>query len=115
MLTFNARLRHNEEEFVSQIQATYKLGIEFGNWGQLSDCHINLLACEQNKFTRTDTSQARGPLAVLRQRLGGAVRVGINFSALYTLDRSHCGLASAHSAPTPDWQRACLQQPLHGP
>ena len=102
ILTFNTLLGINEDEFVRQTQATFKLGIEFRDWGKLGDNYIhsfgsmgrdmdlvdfhhywlkmhlagqagrmddyciNLLACEQNKFTRTETSQAGSPLADIR-------------------------------------------------
>jgi len=102
ILTFNTLLGINEDEFVRQTQATFKLGIEFRNWGALGDRYIhsfgtmgkdmdlvdfhhywlkmhqagkvgrmddyciNLLACEQNKFARTDLSQPGSPMADLR-------------------------------------------------
>src|SRR5258706_4017968 len=34
---FNAALELNEDEFVSKTQGTFKLGIEFVNWGLLGD------------------------------------------------------------------------------
>ena len=102
ILTFNTMLGIDENEFVRQTQATFKLGIEFRNWGELGDKYIhsfgtmgkdmdlvdfhhywlkmhqagkvgrlddyciNLLACEQNKFARTDATQVNSPLADIR-------------------------------------------------
>jgi tryptophan halogenase len=102
ILTFNTLLGINEDEFVRQTQATFKLGIEFRNWGALGDSYIhsfgtmgkdmelvdfhhywlkmhlagkvgrlddyciNLLACEQNKCARTDSSQPNSPMADIR-------------------------------------------------
>jgi len=38
---FNAKLGIDEDEFMSRTQATFKLGIEFRNWGQLGDSYIH--------------------------------------------------------------------------
>ncbi len=37
--TFNKVLGINEEDFIKQTQATFKLGIQFENWGQNGDCY----------------------------------------------------------------------------
>ena len=102
ILTFNTALGVNEDEFMRQTQATFKLGIQFRNWGakgdsyihsfgtmgrdmplvdfyhywlkmhqagkvgRLDDYCINLLACEQNKFARTNGSDPNSPMADIR-------------------------------------------------
>ncbi len=38
---FNQRLGIDEPEFMKQVNATYKLGIEFANWGKLGDAYIH--------------------------------------------------------------------------
>lgn len=38
---FNARLGFNEAEFMARTRATFKLGIEFRNWGQAGDAYIH--------------------------------------------------------------------------
>jgi tryptophan 7-halogenase len=38
---FNARLGINEADFMARTKATYKLGIEFKNWGKLGDSYIH--------------------------------------------------------------------------
>ncbi|MBU2887497.1 tryptophan 7-halogenase [Gilvimarinus agarilyticus] len=38
---FNAMLGIPENEFIKQTQATYKLGIEFQNWGSLHHCYMH--------------------------------------------------------------------------
>ncbi len=38
---FNQRLGINEPEFMKFVNATYKLGIEFVNWGQIGDAYIH--------------------------------------------------------------------------
>ena len=38
---FNQKLGFNEHEFMQRCQATYKLGIEFVNWGKLGDAYIH--------------------------------------------------------------------------
>jgi tryptophan 7-halogenase len=38
---FNARLGIDEADFMARTKATYKLGIEFKNWGQLGDSYIH--------------------------------------------------------------------------
>lgn len=39
--TFNALLKLDEAEFMSAVQATFKLGISFENWGQIGDRYIH--------------------------------------------------------------------------
>ncbi len=38
---FNQLLGINDQEFMSSCQATFKLGIEFKNWGELGDSYIH--------------------------------------------------------------------------
>jgi tryptophan 7-halogenase len=38
---FNARLGIDEADFMARTKATYKLGIEFKNWGQVGDSYIH--------------------------------------------------------------------------
>jgi tryptophan halogenase len=38
---FNARLGFNEAQFMRETRATYKLGIEFRNWGRVGDSYIH--------------------------------------------------------------------------
>lgn len=38
---FNERLGINEHEFMRETRATYKIGIEFSNWGRLGDSYIH--------------------------------------------------------------------------
>ena len=38
---FNQRLGIDEPDFMRKVNATYKLGIEFANWGQLGDAYIH--------------------------------------------------------------------------
>ncbi len=38
---FNQRLGIEEPEFMQRVGATYKLGIEFANWGQIGDAYIH--------------------------------------------------------------------------
>ncbi|MBX2848231.1 MAG: tryptophan 7-halogenase, partial [Acidiferrobacterales bacterium] len=38
---FNQRLGIDEPDFMQRVNATYKLGIEFVNWGQLGDAYIH--------------------------------------------------------------------------
>ena len=41
ILTFNTALGVNEDEFMRQTQATFKLGIQFRNWGAKGDSYIH--------------------------------------------------------------------------
>jgi len=41
MLGFHRLLELDEREFMSRTNATFKLGIEFKNWGQLEDAYIH--------------------------------------------------------------------------
>ena len=39
--TFNTGLGIDEQEFMRETQATFKLGIEFDNWGNIGDSYIH--------------------------------------------------------------------------
>jgi len=41
MVLFNNSLGLDEDEFVKRTQATFKLGIEFVNWGEIGDSYIH--------------------------------------------------------------------------
>ncbi|MBT4994884.1 MAG: tryptophan halogenase, partial [Hellea sp.] len=41
MLNFNAMLGINEAEFLKATDGTFKLGIEFNNWGQIGDSYFH--------------------------------------------------------------------------
>src|SRR5437763_16969979 len=38
---FNRLLEIDEAEFVRQVQGTFKLGIQFNDWGKIGDCYIH--------------------------------------------------------------------------
>ncbi len=51
---FNARLGFDEADFMARTRATFKLGIEFVNWGRLGDAYIHPFGAFGNNFGGVD-------------------------------------------------------------